>query len=136
MMKTTIAMSLICAVLYSVTAFQQTKKESTTKPAMAQDSVSYRKDVKPILKKYCLPCHTEDNMNPSELFLDTYEGIMKGGKHGQSVLPGKADSSLFIHKISLKPPFGDPMPLRRKTAFPDDTLMILKSWINQGAKKN
>jgi hypothetical protein len=127
----------MCIVLaFSALAIQQSKKDSTLKPEKKPDPISYKNDIKPILKKYCLPCHTEDNMNPSELYLDTYENIMAGGKHGKSIVTGKADSSLFVLKINLQPPFGDPMPLRRKTSFPQDTLMILKSWINQGAKKN
>ncbi|MFI5250821.1 MAG: c-type cytochrome domain-containing protein [Bacteroidota bacterium] len=97
---------------------------------------SYKKDVFPIFQRYCLPCHTEDNMNPSELYLDSYDGLIKGGKHGVPVIAGKADSSNLIRKINFKPPFGDPMPLKRKIPFPEDTLKILRDWINQGAMNN
>jgi hypothetical protein len=75
-------------------------------------------------------------MNPSELYLDTHDGIMGGGKHGKAIIAGKPDSSNLIKKINLKPPFGDPMPMKRKTAFPEDTLKMLKTWIEQGAKNN
>jgi hypothetical protein len=61
---------------------------------------------------------------------------MKGGKHGPPVIPAHADSSLMIMKLSPKPPFGDPMPLKRKTPVPQDTIDILKKWIGQGAKNN
>lgn len=98
--------------------------------------VSYKKTIAPIFHKYCLPCHTEDQMNPSELYLDSYEGLMKGGKHGVPVVPHNADSSIMVRKINKIPPFGDPMPLKRKTPFPQDTLKILKDWINQGGKDN
>jgi hypothetical protein len=99
-------------------------------------AVSYKTQVVPILKQSCLPCHTEDQMNPSELYLDTYAGIMQGGKHGPAVLAGKPDSSLLIRKLAPKPPFGDPMPLKRKTPLGADTLKLLKRWIQEGAKRN
>ncbi len=98
--------------------------------------LSYKKDIVPIFKKYCLPCHTEDQMNPSELYLESYQEVMAGGKHGPPVLAGNPDSSLMIRKINPKPPFGDPMPLKAKTPFPQDTLRLLREWIAQGAKNN
>ena len=98
--------------------------------------VSYAKDVMPIFRRYCLPCHTEDQLNPSELYLDNFADMIKGGKHGPPIISGKADSSAMIRKIGATPPFGDPMPLKRKSPFPLDTLSILKAWIDQGAKDN
>ena len=138
MTKRTIFLALVlCTVtVFSAIAIQQSKKESVTKAAKQSGPTSYKKDVVPVLKKYCLPCHTEDNLNPSELYLDSYENLVNGGKHGKPFVAGKADSSLLIQKMSTKPTFGDQMPLKRKTSFPEDTLKILKTWINQGAKKN
>ena len=115
-------------------AQQKTNRKPVPKPAAKV--ISFKSDVAPLLRKYCLPCHTEDQMNPSELYLDTYENVMASAKHGRSVLPGNADSSLMVRKISLTPPFGDPMPLKRKVPFPDDSLRTLKLWIQQGAKNN
>jgi hypothetical protein len=136
--------TVLAALVFSLVAvgagwaFQQAKRNPTPKPAVkpASKTVSYKTDVAPILKKYCLPCHTEDQMNPSELYLDSYENILGAGKHGKSVLPGNPDSSNLIRKISLTPPFGDPMPMKRKVPFPDDTLKTLVLWIQQGAKNN
>lgn len=132
-----LAGGVLFAGLFMATAGQKKTGVKTEKKSAAKgDTVSFKKNVMPVLKKYCLPCHTEDEMNPSELYLDSYDNVMAGGKHGKSVLPGKADSSLLIRKLSLKPPFGDPMPLKRKTPFNADTLKMLKNWIDQGAKKN
>ena len=98
--------------------------------------VSYKKNVFPIIKMNCLPCHTEDQMNPSELYLDSYDNMLTGGKHGKPIIPGKADSSLIIRKIIPPPPFGDPMPMKRKTPIAADTINIIKKWIDQGAENN
>lgn len=115
---------------------QKIKKDKKGKPKAKISAVSFKKDVFPIIKQACLPCHTEDQMNPSELYLETYADLMKGGKHGSPIVAGKADSSLFIKKLIAPPPFGDPMPMRRPTALAVDTINILKKWISQGAKNN
>ena len=111
-------------------------KKGVVASSPASPAVSYKKEVVPVLKKYCLPCHTEDEMNPSQLYLDSYENMAIGGKHGKPFIPGKADSSLVVLKLSGKAAFGDPMPLKRKTPFPEDTLKLLRRWIEQGAKNN
>lgn len=108
------------------------------------DSVSYKEDVAPLLKKYCMPCHAEENYNPSELALDSHELLMKGGKHGDAVKPGEPEESILVQKLTQHPPFGERMPLhskRRKSTTPpvylsDEEVQILSKWISQGAKGN
>lgn len=124
------------AVVFIFPATGQKAVKKATGKAHGNAVVSYKKDIVPIFKTYCLPCHTEDQMNPSELYFESYDQLMKGGKHGPPVVPGNPDSSLLVRKISFKPPFGDPMPLKVKTPFCADTLDILKKWIAQGAKNN
>src|ERR1051325_3279263 len=136
MMKTVLITMLVALGPISASGQKKTGKPQKKNPAPASSAVSFKKDIVPIFKAFCLPCHTEDQMNPSELYLDSYEGLMHGGKHGSPIVPGKADSSFITMKLSPKPPFGDPMPLKRKTPFPEDTLKILKKWIDEGAKNN
>lgn len=126
----------ICAPAFGQKKVGKMEKgtKGKTKPAVAP--VSFKKDVFPILKVNCLPCHTEDQMNPSELYMETYADIVKGGKHGSPIVAGKGDSSLIIKKLIPPPPFGDPMPMRRKTPLSQDTVNIIKKWIDQGAKEN
>ncbi len=135
-MKRLFIIGLICTFTVGIS---QTRHHPAHKKAPAKKKtalVSYKKDVVPIFTTYCLPCHTEDQMNPSLLYLDTYENMMAGGKHGHPIAPGKPDSSILIRKISSTPPFGDPMPMKRKSPFPKDTLVIIRKWIEQGAKNN
>ena len=134
-MKYTIFVLVIIGLL--IMGAQVRKSEQTGRSTKKKEQkISYKKDIIPILKKYCLPCHTEDEMNPSQLYLESYSDLMNGGKHGTPVVPRQADSSILIKKIGSTPPFGDPMPFRFKRKFPADTLAILEKWINQGAKNN
>jgi len=136
-MRSTIRLGITCFVLLSVILAAAPGQSQKKKPApKSSKPISYTKDIVPVMKTYCLPCHTEDAMNPSRLYLDTYEGLTAGGKHGPAIVTGKPDSSLLVRKISEAPPFGDPMPMKRKAPFPADTLGLLRSWILQGAKNN
>jgi hypothetical protein len=134
--KSKIILSAFVIVALAVTAASQHRPKKKKSVQNSPAAVSFRKNIAPILKTYCLPCHTEDQMNPSELYLDSYEGLMKGGKHGTPLVPGSPDSSLIMLKLGPKPPFGDPMPLKRKVPVPGDTLSIIRKWISQGAKND
>ena len=137
-MKVLLILVFCLAILAALGAIGNdgSKKPPAKKVASKSGPLSFKKDVFPIFKKYCLPCHSEDQMNASELYLESYDQLMQGGKHGKPVVAGKPDSSMLIQKVSLKPPFGDPMPMKRKSAFDTDTLKILRDWIQQGAKNN
>ena len=112
------------------------KKSKTDSPKTKGRVVSFKNDVFPLVKKNCLPCHSEEQMNPSELYMDSYDGIMTGGKHGKPIVAGKVKESLMIQKLGELPPFGDRMPLKAKQPLSDEEIKILIDWINQGAKKN
>ncbi len=111
----------------------------------SSSEVSFSRDVLPIFKRNCLPCHAEDNFNPSELSLDSRELLMAGGKHGVPVVPGNAEKSILYQKIGPNPPFGDRMPLDPKKkrgepssskAMTDQEIKIIREWIEGGAKEN
>jgi len=110
----------------------------------ARPPVSFSKDVVPIINKNCMPCHAEEQFNPSELSLDSYDLLKKGGKHGDSIKPGKASESIFVQKLLEGPPFGDRMPFdprkkrKREPMKPlaDEEIRLITDWVNQGAKDN
>lgn len=135
-------LAVICAcvgiaLLCSMQSGAQGKKKGT-------GVVSFNSDVLPIIRKHCLPCHAEDQYNPSELSMDDYDMMKEGGKHGMPWEVGKAKESLIIKKLSDNPPFGDRMPLNSKKKIKDGTaewlspgeIKTIVEWIDQGAKKN
>lgn len=96
--------------------------------------LTYDKNVAPIIKKYCLPCHLEENENPSGLAMDTYELLMKGGNEGSTLIPEKPKSSNLYLKLLANPPFGKQMP-RNRRKLTEEEIQIIYDWIEQGAKK-
>lgn len=122
---------ITAAVVWIFSGFTQ-----DTTAAKAAKEISYSKDVAPILDKFCATCHNEDEDHPSQLFMDSYESLMKGGKHGQAVKPGNAKESLLIQKQDAEPPFGKKMPPSKKLIPSAEQVEVLRQWIDQGAKKN
>jgi len=122
-----------CAV--SVLSISGEPTKTQEKPAVDQaKSYTFAKDIAPIVKTYCISCHGSDNDNPSELYMDDYETLMKGGKHGVPVVAGKPDESPMYFKLLPDPPFGKQMPRGRKKITPE-AIKIIHSWIEQGAKE-
>lgn len=96
--------------------------------------LTFVNNVAPVIKKYCLPCHLEENENPSGLSMDNYELLMKGGNHGNTVIPGKPKSSNLYLKLLPDPPFGKQMARNRRKLMEEEVKLIY-DWIEQGAKK-
>jgi hypothetical protein len=103
--------------------------------ALSQDkNLTYVADVAPVIKNYCLPCHLEENENPSGLAMDNYALLMKGGNKGNTLIPGKPQSSNLYLKLLPTPPFGKQMP-RNRRKLSEEEIQLIYDWIEQGAKK-
>jgi hypothetical protein len=122
---------LVLVVLFYGTMFGQ----DSTKGKVPTD-VSFSKDVAPVLDKFCATCHSSEEDHPSQLFMDTYESLMNGGKHGKAIVPGNSKESLLSQKLSDEPPFGKMMPPPRKPRPTPEQVSLILAWIDQGAKKN
>jgi hypothetical protein len=118
-------------VVWTFSGFSQ-----DTAASKSRKEISYSKQVAPILDKFCATCHNADEDHPSQLFVDSYESLMKGGKHGVAVKPGNSKESLLLQKMDSEPPFGKKMPPSRKLIPTPEQVDVLRQWIDQGAKKN
>ncbi len=118
---------LMPVVLFAHRADEKQKKER---------AISFSQDVKPLINKYCIACHTAEIDHESGLFFDSYYEMMKGGGNGVAILPGKAKESLLFKKLNSPPPFGRTMPPSKKIKLTGQQIKIFQDWINQGAKDN
>jgi hypothetical protein len=82
-------------------------------PASGKKGVTFAKDILPMFQQAsCLKCHG-DQRPKGELTLKTLDGVLKGGKDGQVVIPGKsAESPLVIAVAQLDEETA--MPPKRK----------------------
>jgi hypothetical protein len=101
----------------------------------ARGLVSFKEDIQPILQIRCLECHQQGGEGQvySGLDLSSYEGLMKGTKHGSIVVPGNALASNL--NVLVEGRAGIRMPHNRRwlTRCEQD---VLRNWVNQGAKNN
>ncbi len=107
---------------------QEDKKQGKPK------TYTFEQDIAPIVKAYCLNCHGTDTENPSDLYMDDFASLMKGGKHGVPVVPGKPMESAMYFKLLPDPAFGKQMPRGRKKITPE-AVQVIHDWIEQGAKE-
>jgi WD40 repeat protein len=133
-MRLLLSLSLL-VVLPALTSAQEKKSKSVPPIAVIElkrdAPVLYDKDIEPILVNKCAVCHS-DNIKEGKLDLGSYEALMRGGKRGAPIVPGKSADSLLIKLVGrtekkFMPPKGE------ETLTPEE-LALLKLWIDQGAK--
>ncbi len=97
-------------------------------PSQTVKAISFGADIAPILAEKCIGCHGQDS-TMGNLDLRTRPGMLKGGKHGPAIVPGKGMASgLYGHLTGAIQPR---MPLGgRLTA---EQITLLKQWIDSGA---
>src|SRR5262245_2398977 len=61
------------------------------------DPVKYEKEIHPIFKQRCIACHAGPEKK-SRFDMTSYDTLIKGGKRGAALVPGKADQSL-LYKV-------------------------------------
>src|SRR3954464_11547301 len=59
----------------------------------------FEKNVRPVLVRQCLGCHSSPTTPMGGLRLDTREGVLKGGTRGPAMVPGKAAESLILRAV-------------------------------------
>lgn len=101
------------------------------------ESVSFAKDILPVLRQNCLACHNASKAE-SELALDTVAAMLKGGAGGSVVVPEKSGESRLLaiaagSEEPLMPPAENKVGAARLTS---EQLGLLKRWIDEGAKSD
>jgi len=107
-------------------------------PALAKEApISFAEDVQPIIQIRCTMCHQPgaEGFVKSGFDLTSYEGLMKGTKHGPMITPGDPVTSNLMVLIDGKADKSLQMPHGKKKLSSCDRDTIRK-WIKQGAKNN
>lgn len=102
------------------------------------NQVSFKDDVLPIFKLYCVSCHQApdgEGYKASGLNLTTYQGVMKGTKYGPMIVPGNAEYSNLMWLLDWRASPQLRMPHGKKQ-LPAGERDLIRTWINQGAKDN
>ncbi|MCH7671850.1 MAG: DUF1553 domain-containing protein [Proteobacteria bacterium] len=102
---------------------------------IAERSVDFNREIRPILSRNCFACHGPDAQNRQMgLRLDSLEGMVEArtGFGGPVIVPGNAADSLLYQRISAQLE-GFRMPYNRE-ALTDSEIENVRLWIEQGAQ--
>ena len=116
--------------------FPTSPRELQQKLPPQLDSVRiYANIIQPILHAKCVSCHNP-NKQKGDLVLNSSEGIMKGGKSGNTLVPGDIDKSELIHRVTLDPDNSKFMPANNQPPLTTVELGLMKWWVASGADFN
>src|SRR6516225_1272295 len=96
-------------------------------PLRAAEPPTFERDVRPILKTYCLDCHGGGEKPEGNLDLRLRRSAVKGGDSGPAIVPGDAAASLLIERLKA----GEMPPTEKKV--PADKIALIEQWIAAGA---
>lgn len=93
----------------------------------------FEKKIRPVLTEHCASCHSADAEKNKKLkgnlFLDTRDGLLKGGDSGAAIVPGKPADSLLLKTLH----YADELKMPPKAKLPDAVVKDFEKWIAMGA---
>jgi hypothetical protein len=97
-------------------------------PLGAQEKTTFADHVLPLVEQHCAKCHNPDKKK-GDLDLTSYNGALKGGGSGASVVSGNPDSSKLWKAVTHSE---EPTMPPNKGRLPDRELAVFKNWIVGG----
>ncbi|MEJ0101084.1 MAG: c-type cytochrome domain-containing protein [Bacteroidota bacterium] len=122
--------------LKSVFAVKKQPEHTHILPVL--DSVIVFTDIiQPIFNARCVNCHNADK-SKGELNLTSIEGLLKGGKSGNTIVAGDIEKSELFHRITLPQQSSKFMPSDNRPPLTAIEINFIREWIQTGAdyKKN
>lgn len=102
------------------------------KPATADVALIYEDVVQPILEKKCSQCHRQGKLK-GNLSMQDIQHLLKGGKNGPAIVPGKPEESELYKRITMDAADEKFMPADGKPALSKTETAIIRWWIAQAA---
>ncbi len=85
--------------------------------------------IRPLLANHCYDCHGEETQE-SELRLDSFAGMRRGGKAGPALIPGKPEGSLIVTAVSYR---DNDLKMPPDGKLTDKQIADLTAWVKMGA---
>src|SRR5262249_8341573 len=100
--------------------------------AQSGKSVSFMRDVAPVLVENCVACHNP-RKSESKYVMTTFAQLAKGGQQGEGITlePGEPDESNLIELIR---PGGQPRMPYKQDPLPAEKIATIERWVAEGAK--
>ncbi|MFI5458181.1 MAG: c-type cytochrome domain-containing protein [Isosphaerales bacterium] len=100
--------------------------------APAGKSVSFMRDVAPILVENCIACHNP-RKSESKYVMTTFAQFAKGGQQGEGITiePGEPEESNLVELIR---PAGQPRMPFKQDPLPAEKIALIERWVAEGAR--
>lgn len=100
--------------------------------AAAEDPAAFFETrIRPVLVERCFSCHsTEAKKVKAGLYVDSREGLLKGGESGPSVVAGDVDKSKLIEAIRYT---NVDLQMPPKDRLSDQQIRDFEQWVKEGA---
>ncbi len=126
------ALRLRLPSVFSYLLFMVLLTRSVEATSPDESPVDFARDIRPLLVKNCFSCHGPDEGHrKAKLRLDDESSFFEDRGGFSLITPKDADSSELYYRISSVD--GDRMPPPGFAALPDETIDLLRLWIEQGA---
>ncbi len=100
----------------------------------AAETVSFNRDIRPILTKHCTACHGGVKEAGGISFIFREKSIIEGESGKIAIVPGNPESSEMLRRVRSKDP-GEVMPQpKHGPPLKDHEIAVLEQWISEGAK--
>ena len=100
-----------------------------------EPTLSYQRDIRPILAKNCFKCHGPDeNAREAELRLDSFTGATADRDGAKAILPSKPEKSLLVERINSAHPYEVMPPKDSGLKLSEAERELLHKWIQSGAE--
>src|SRR5258706_9052799 len=87
--------------------------------------------IRPVLVERCFSCHSADAKKlKGGLYLDSREGVLKGGDNGEAIVPGAPEKSRLIEAIGYK---NVDLQMPPKGMLGEQQIADLSAWVKMGA---
>ena len=117
---------LIVASLWPLDA-----KAGPTEKATPAQLEFFEKRIRPLLVTHCYRCHSQDAKKlGGKLHLDSRDGVLRGGRAGAAIVPGKPNESLLIEAVRSE---DKDVRMPRDGKLSAQEIADLEAWIAMGA---
>jgi hypothetical protein len=130
----------VCLSVAMLTAAEKKKAEwdaSKLPPVASKTGLTFDKDIRPILEKSCVKCHSGEKPK-SKYRMDTLQNVIKGGESGDpAIVPSNSAKSPMIAYVSDLVEDMEMPPTEKREKYPQLTkeqIGLIRAWIDQGAK--
>jgi len=132
--------AVFCLSVAMLTAAEKKKAEwdaNKLPPAASKTGLTFDKDIKPILEKSCVKCHSGEKPK-SKYRMNTLANVIKGGESGDAaIVPNNSAKSPMVAYVSDLVEDMEMPPTEKRDKYPQLTkeqIGLIRAWIDQGAK--